>query len=325
MKPKVLISVDSGKYATKAIMYYNEKEYYVYFRTKMQQVSNLDIEIHPGSYYVKFNGKNYLIGDMIDEAYSDFNLTKESAIHKICIYTAITQLLKQAKLQADKVDIRLAVNIPISSYKDRDAKQRYLQYIENQNNPIMMNVNGTTFYFALENTIAVFEGVGNIYHDIKAPTGTNTTILDIGGLNTTLCQFAGLTPDFNSMVVANSGINILKGKIGRAINERFGITVNANDLERIIQNGYLMHEGKVLSDSHDIIGKIKKAHFNEIISFAKSRGFTFNNTDICFVGGGSLLLQSIIKQSLPNAEITVNPQFANIKSFLQILKIKNNL
>ncbi|WP_016994700.1 ParM/StbA family protein [Lysinibacillus boronitolerans] len=322
-KPKALIAVDSGKHATKAIMLYNNKEYYAIFRTKMQEVEKLDIELYPGSFYVNYNNKNYLIGDIVDEAYCDFNLTKQALIHKLCIYTAITQLLKQANLQADKVDVRLAVNIPISAFKDANAKKSYLNFIENHNNPIMVNVNGDSSYFTLENTIVVFEGVGNIFNDMK--NNSHVSILDLGGLNVSFCIFDKMVPMMDSMVVSNHGISMLRGKIGRAINEKFGVAVTQSDLERILHSGYLMLEGKILAESHDMIERIKRSHFDEIINFAKSRNYTFNNTELCFCGGGSLLLRNIIEEKFPNAQIIVNPQFANVKSFLQILKVKNNL
>ncbi|RKQ13340.1 hypothetical protein D8M03_16300 [Lysinibacillus endophyticus] len=215
--------------------------------------------------------------------------------------------------------------MPISAYKDASSKKRYLEFIENFNNPIMIEVNGVPFMFELRNTITVFEGVGSVFHDVNVTKNINTCVVDVGGLNATLCQFDGLTPNFNSMVVSNNGCNILKGKIGRMINEKFNIAVESNDLERIIHDGYLMYEGAIVTDSHHLIEQIKDSHFQEIISFAKSRGYTFNNTNITFCGGGALLLHNCIKEHFPHAKIVVNPQFANVKSFLQILKIKNNV
>lgn len=326
MKPKALIAIDSGKYATKAIMNYNGKEYYTYFRTKMQEVTtSLDIDVPVGSYVIKHNGKTYIIGNMVDESYSSYDLSKEKDIHKLCAYVAIAELLKQATINPSAGDLKVAVNIPISTYKDATSKKRYLEFIENFNNPIMIEVNGVPFMFELHNTIAVFEGVGAVFHDVKASKNVNTCVIDIGGLNVSICQHNGLSPNFDSMAVSNEGCNILKGKIGRMINERFGIAVNSTDLENIIIDGYLMHAGEILSDSHHLIEQIKDAHFQEIISFAKSRGYTFNNTNITFCGGGALLLHNCIKEHFPHAHIVVNPQFCNVKSFLSILKIKNNI
>ncbi|RKJ58312.1 hypothetical protein D7X33_29785, partial [Butyricicoccus sp. 1XD8-22] len=59
--------------------------------------------------------------------------------------------------------------------------------------------------------------------------------------------------------------------------------------------------------------------------FAKGRGYTFLNMDVQFVGGGSYMLFDIIQTEFPNARIVVNPQYANVKSFLRILEVKYGL
>ena len=322
MKEKILIAVDCGKYATKAILKHAGQEYIAYFRTKMQEVQEINMDLQPGSYYVKYNNKCYLIGAVVNEIYSSYDLTKELELHKICTYTAIAQLLQKANLSPNNSSIHLAINIPISSFKDNQSKKRYLQFMENYNNPIMINVNNHPLYFTLENTVTVFEGVGIVFHELKESKNANIVVIDIGGLNTTYCTFHDVSPDFDSMTVANLGTNILKGKVGKAINERFGISASANDCERIIQMGHLTHAGRIVSDSHHIIEQLKEQHFNQIIEFAKSRDYTFNNVDIHFVGGGAQLLQSNIKKHFPHARTIINPHYANVKSFMRILEVK---
>ena len=46
----MVLAVDSGKYANKTIMIYNNKEYYAIFRTKMQEVEKFDINLYPKSF-----------------------------------------------------------------------------------------------------------------------------------------------------------------------------------------------------------------------------------------------------------------------------------
>lgn len=124
MKDTILIAVDAGKYQTKAIGKYRGNTYTVNFRTKMQQVARLGVDIQPNSYHIEFYGNEYLLGDMVSEDYSDFSLNKASRIHQLAIYTAISQLLKKAKTPAN-VDIRLAVNVPIATYKDAIQKEKF--------------------------------------------------------------------------------------------------------------------------------------------------------------------------------------------------------
>ncbi|WP_175638352.1 ParM/StbA family protein [Metabacillus schmidteae] len=322
MKEEILIACDVGRHTSKALMNYDGKTFISMFRTKIQEVDRLGIEVQPGSYHIKYEGREYLIGDMVSEEYSSFDLDKTSLTQKVAVYTCITDLLQKAKLNPQNVILRLACNIPINMYKDANLKQRYKEFIENNGSSILFSVNQKTILFALTDVTIAFEGMGVVFKQMDNHKNQLTISIDIGGLNTTLCTFNGIQPNFDSMSVSNLGINVLKGKIGKAINERFGIAVSANDLEQILHNGFLSHRGVVNDDSKLLISKVKRDFFLNIIQFAQSRGYTFNNADIHFCGGGSLTLQEFIKEEFPNAKVVINPQFANLRSFQSILEVK---
>ncbi|MFB5088362.1 ParM/StbA family protein [Psychrobacillus sp. PGGUH221] len=322
MKEKVLIAVDSGKFMTKAKLKSKDKHAITSFRSKMQEVGKIGVDIQPGSYSVEYNGKSYLVGNMVGENHSNFDLTKTIDLHRVCIYTAISDLLQLANLRTENVDIRLAINIPISAYKVASAKQEYKNFIENDGKPIILNVNEKPVIIQLTDVVIAFEGMGIIYDEIEQMKGQHTAVIDIGGLNTTFCIFSSINPIFDSMTVFNGGINMLKGKVGKMINEQYGVAVTSNDLERILQDGYFSQAGKIIEESKMLIEQLKKQHFKEIIEFAKSQDYTFNNVDIHFCGGGSYMLSDNIQQEFPEARIIIDPQFANVKSFLKILEIK---
>lgn len=322
MKEKVLIAVDSGKFMTKAILKSKDKNAITSFRSKTQEVGQIGVDIQNGSYLVDYNEKSYLVGNMVGENHSNFDLTKTIDLHKICIYTAIVDLLHMAKLPVENVIIRLAINIPISSYKDASAKQEYKDFIENKRKTIVLSVNGKTVFLHLTDVVIAFEGMGIVYEEMEKMKGKHTAVIDIGGLNTSYCTFESINPIFDSMTVFNGGINMLKGKLGKLINQRYGVAVTSNDLERILQNGYFSHAGKIQEDSKSLIEQLKTQHFKEIIEFAKSQDYTFNNVEVHFVGGGSYMLSDVIQKEFPQARIIINPQFANVKSFLKILEIK---
>lgn len=321
MKEKILIAVDCGKYQTKGIARYKGNTYTTTFRTKMQQVKRLGVDIQPNSYLVEFSGNEYLLGDMVSEDYSDFSLNKASRIHHLSIYTAIARLLQKANPPSN-VDVHLAVNAPITTYKDSIQKENFKQMIENHGHTVHLMVNGKAFSFELTNVTIAFEGMGEIYAKPESYKGKNTTIVDLGGLNATLCKFKGIQPQISSMIVSDLGINVLKGKIGNVINERYGITVSSDDLEQVLQSGYFASRGETFEESKVFIEEMKYEHLQQIVQFAKSRGYTFNMTDIHFVGGGSIILRRYIKQEFLHAVIMDNPQYSNCLSFLKILEVK---
>ena len=65
-----------------------------------------------------------------------------------------------------------------------------------------------------------------------------------------------------------------------------------------------------------------KNHVQDIINYGKSRGLTLFNANgaVVFSGGGSIILKHIIKELYPSAIIIDDAQFANVLSFLTILR-----
>src|SRR5690625_1516059 len=322
MREKVFIEIDSGKYATKGLREHRGKVYATLFRTKMQMTNELGMELNENSYKVEFEGQQYLAGDVVSEEYSDFNLSKESMPHKLAIYIAIIELMNKANLSLHNTELHVAINAPINVYKNSQLKNSYKQFLENNNRTITIRINDKSFFFNLNDLTICFEGMGLVYESRKEYSNQSSVVIDIGGLNTTMCAFNGIQPDFNSMVVSGLGSNALKAKIERELVEKFGVAISSNDLEQIIQKGYFTHFAKKIKGSAEIISKIKKDHLDSVINFAKQHGYTFNQDKIYFVGGGSMLLSNEIKTAFPNASIVINPQFANVKSFLEIIKVK---
>lgn len=322
MKEKVFISVDSGKYATKALMEFKNKTYTLIFRTKMQEVFDFGLEIQGDSYKVGYAGKEYIVGDIVPENRSDFNLSKESLIHKLSIYIAIVQLMKKSNLYFQNVELHLAVNVPINMYKNRKLKESFKEFVENKNKDIYIRINDKTHIFSISDVTICFEGMGLVYTDTMEYSKHSSAIIDIGGLNTTYCTFNGIQPDLNSMIVSPLGINNLKTKLEQELVEKYNLIVSANDLEEIIKKGYFSYMGQIDAKSREIVEEIKQNHLEEVLNYAKQHGYTFSQDKILFSGGGSLLLQKEINSSFPNAKIVINPQFANVKSFLEIIKVK---
>src|SRR5690625_1092991 len=111
------------------------------FRTKMMQITNqFGMELQPNSYKVKFAGREYVLGDMVSEDYSDHNLSKESLMHKLAIYTAIVELMKKANLQFHNIQLHVAINSPINVYKSERLKNSYKLFMENHNRPIAIRI-----------------------------------------------------------------------------------------------------------------------------------------------------------------------------------------
>lgn len=323
MQDKALIACDCGKFACKAQLLWKGQIFTTMFRTKLLQVERFAVDLQPDSYHVKFDDHEYLLGDMVSEDHNDFNLDKTSLLHQLSIYTAIAILLEKAKVPV-QAPLHLAINSPVNVFLDSNLKSNYKSLIENDQKTILITVNNKLFSFRLQNVTIAFEGMANIYERAEEYKHKNSIVVDLGGLNATFCQFRGIQPLINNMVVSNLGINVLKGRIGKVITERYGINVTADDLEQILHNGYFSHRGIVFEDSNALIESLKRDHLLQIVQFAQSRGYTFNNADILWSGGGVYLLEPYIKEEFPASKIIINPVFGNVRSYLKILEIKTN-
>ena len=322
MHNRFLIAVDSGKSTTKAVMREGTIQR-VKFETKVEEVSNLGAELTPGSYSVEFGSKNYLVGNMLDASKMDYTLSKRSETHRICIYLAIAQLLQKSKQNTILSKISLAINIPISLYKNQQQKNAYGDFIRNNGETINIIVNNKPFLFRIEHIHLFPEGIGPIYSNLNLYREKRVLIFDVGSLNVNIQEFNNLVPVYEKMLTADSGVNILRSKIADKLSSQYGITISDSDVEAIYRDKYLIINGEKMEGSKQIVDQLMANHLKEIFNFARSRKVSFANTEIIFVGGGSLLLKEHILQEYP-AAISNDAQIANALSFLTILEAKHH-
>ncbi len=320
MKDNMLIAVDAGKSSCKAVTKIEGIEERIQFRTKVQVVNNLGIDIPPNTFKVEFQGKTYLIGDAVGEEKISYDISKKSIEHLICIYLSIARFVAKTGV----TNISIAVGTPLNIYKNKILKEEYENYIKGDG-LISMRVNDRAVYFRLNTVFCLPEGTGPIYSDVSKYKNTKTTIVDIGGLNVNYCVFNNIVPQYDQMVISNLGGNILRSKIAEMLSSQYGVYISDADVDEVIKDGYLYMNGEIQVKSKNLLRDLMKNHLQEIINYAKSRGLTLFNANgkVVFSGGGSLMLRDIINELYPSATISEDSQFANVLSFLTILEIKN--
>ncbi len=132
------------------------------FRTKVQEVENLGIDIPPNTFKVEFNNKVYLVGEAVSEE-KKLNTTylKKSIEHLISIYLSIAKFVDKTGI----TNLSLAVGTPLNIYKNKQLKEEYEQYIQG-NGIISIKVNDKLIYFRINKVLCLPEGTGPIYTDI---------------------------------------------------------------------------------------------------------------------------------------------------------------
>ena len=316
----ILIAVDSGKDATKYQFNNGVSLERGIFKTKVQQVENMGVEMQGNTSLVELDGKTFMIGDMVSDKKLSFDLSKKSIEHKLCIYLSVYKVLSKNK--AD--DVILAVGAPLSIYKNEKLKQEYRDYIYN-NGEVNIKVNNEDVKFKIKEVTILPESTGPIYANINEYRNEKVTVIDIGGLNSNICQYNCLVPLIDKMLCCNMGANVLKSKIADELSQRYGITIYKEDVDQILKDGILYIQGKQKEDSKTIIKRLMAEHLEDILNFCKQNELDILNVNgkIVFSGGGSLLLKEIIQEKYSYAKIATDAQFSNVQAFYKVLAIKN--
>lgn len=321
----ILISIDTGKNSTKVVSKINNKIEQVLFRTKVQQVDNLGVELTQNSYYLEYAKKSYLIGDMLSEDKCDYNISKSSISHQLCVYLGICKIIEKTDIMKFGVpNVHLALNVPINIYKNNVLKLDYQKLIQKNGEIITLNVNNKVFIFKISSVTLLPEATASVYSNTPYFRSRKATIIDCGSLNTSYCSFNNLVPQLESMIIANSGINVLRSKIAEELTTFSGSLVSNDDTEEVLKDSYLYIDGVKIEESKKIVEDLIRKHVAEIFNYAKSRNLSFNNTTLIFTGGGSIMLKKYILEIYPNATFEEDPQFANAISYYSVLEIKYN-
>lgn len=305
----IVIAVDTGKYATKAVRRLASGEVKkIMFRTKMDETNEVSASDRK-SCVVKLNGKSYMVGESAETV--DYEKSKAKDIHKICAYTAVAKLLEHGEK-----DVVLAIGCPLSIFANVEERAKYKQYFMDETD-IIIAINGERRDFTIKDVVICPESSGIIFGHHKEYKNRMVGVIDIGGLNTNCAVYNKLSPIKSTMFTTNLGANILTNDLKQVINSTFP-EANIQDwqMETIISTGYIKSNKE---QSAELITKFFEKHLKNILDECKRKGWDLKNLDLVFVGGGSKLLEKEI-QKFTDAGTVISPtaEWDNSEGFLTV-------
>lgn len=309
-----IISVDPGKFATKALTGKIDDNQRISFRTKTLKLRDgIDLDIQGESYKVKFDNNNYIVGDQGEEV--NYSVDKATENHRIATYTAISQLLNGEE------NINLVLGCPTSIYKNKKLRDNYKNYVLG-NGITKINVNGENIFFNINNILVLPEGYGIVFLKPEIFKDNRVAVVDLGGLNMNFAIYNNLIPEVSSMFTTNSGSNDLETGLINDLNVKYGNSFTTSDIQQIIRQGGVKVRGQIDRSSTDIINTTLEQYMLKIIQEIKKNNFNLELMDVVFVGGTSLFMKSKIKEHLPHAIIPNKPQWANVVGFHKLGVLK---
>lgn len=313
---KKIVTIDPGKFATKAISGNKTGGKRVSFRTKVFEFSDgVDLDAQGKSYKVEFKGKTYIVGDQGEEV--DYSVNKANINHKLAVYIAIVALTEE-----DDNDINVVLGCPTSIYKNEEMRKEYKNYLTNDNKPIEITVNGKFKRFKINNALVLPEGSGVVFLDSSCFKNKRVAVVDLGGLNMNFSVYNNMVPEISSMFTSNLGSYDLENSVLNELKVKYGSSFSSSDIQQFIKQGGVKVKGVIDIASKRIINAKLEQHMAKILQEAKRNNFNLDLMDVVFVGGTSEFMKGKILEHLPHAMVPDKSQWTNVLGFHKLGVLK---
>lgn len=198
-------------------------------------------------------------------------------------------------INVTEADINLMIGVPLESLGAFDLFKEELL-----NQTLEFEYNKVPYTIYINDIKAVGEGISSYYTLNEKQRAEDLLIIDIGGRTSNVVSFekGKLTHKFTVPL----GTIHLFSRIGSRFNNDEGSNKVVEEIERLVDSGYILHteieEKQFLDDIMNYIeGKVDRR--------------TYKNY---YTGGGSLRLKKHIEEYLsPNGTVMDNPLFTNVK------------
>ena len=279
----MIIGVDIGNFNTKTSRG-------IIFESKVSKVGNL----LGSKYNCVLENQGYKLGE------GSFD-TEFRKINKESFFKLLFGALALSNLDND---IQLVLGLPISQYK---ADREELIEKVKEHYHVQGSLNNRCYDFYITDVDVYPEGVASISDSF------NGIVVDIGG-RTTDCTLLNVKNNKRKIEhpisIATGTLNLYSDFIN-LINTEYSLDLNTSDTERLLRDGL-----KIKGERMNI--KFAKDIFIDFIKdlIGKLRvEYSLDTNDITFVGGGSILLEGIIINLLPYANVKSDGLFSNAIGF----------
>lgn len=279
----MIIGVDVGNFNTKS-------SNGVIFESKVSKLGSL----LGSKYNLVLNDEEYKLGE------GNFD-TEFRKINKENYFKLLFGALALSDVDNE---VELILGLPISQYKaDREeliekVKEHY--HLEG-------SLNNRQYNLYITNVDVYPEGIASVEDTFKG------IIVDIGG-RTTDCTLLNVK---NNKRIIEHPVSMPTGTLNlysdfiNAINGKYSLDLKIDDTERLLKDGL-----KIKGEKKEI--KFAKDVFIDFVKHLISKlrvEYSLDTHDISFVGGGSLLLEGIIRTLLPYAEVKKDGLMSNVEGF----------
>lgn len=310
-----LISIDTGKFATKAVTLLNGEIKRSYIRTKLIPTTEFELN-DENSHLVSYLGQSYIVGKDAEDSAFLYDTDKQSMEHLLFIY------MQAALLRGGNTHVKLCVNTPMSTFlnpKKREEHRRSILGLSSEETirpkTVTISIDDVQHEFVIADVIMYPENAGIIYKNADIYADKVVNVVDIGGLNINGGVYVQLGRPSKTFTVRNGGL-ILYSDLRDELETHYpDMDLTEFELEQIVKNKCIKNS-PLEAESFEIVDNFLRDWAQQNIEKEmKRRKWNLYTAEQVFVGGTSLLLKDYIKEIFPNANIS-NNVFDNAEGYL---------
>ncbi|EGO86287.1 ParM/StbA family protein [Clostridium botulinum C] len=317
MDNKILISVDAGKGETKYCFKLRDRIIKDAFATRGRILRDEeDVEVSDNNFEITFEGNRWGIGDSYTD--KDNNNSKNTDLHKVAIYTAITNAIEP---KTDN-EIILSVTAPATLANNKEFKT---EFAENLKGEVNIKVNDKNYTFIITKVAVRPEGTGALYKDTALFKSKNVLSIDLGYLNLNACAINRLKVIQTSEITDTLGMQRLHTLLNDALNKyNDGRPLNVQKLNDCLDTGYYKKGKNIIENSVKEIKSVKEKFLDEVLTSVRTKHFTDDYDLVVFSGATSKVIKDVIENTIDNAQVIEDAQFANVEGNYNWMDVKLN-
>lgn len=334
MTKEYILSVDSGKFLTKAVLLEENDEHSKVIvdtfsiRTSIEETEETQTPIKNRA-ILTLNGVSTLMG--AEDGLVTLERTKKSEEHKRSTYLAMSQLVP------NNSHINLAIGTPITVHRQAEKLKEYQCFMLNLDLDlekeieypvkIEFEINEVPYTYFINRLVTFAESSGYLIVNEESHEDDDLIgVVDIGGFNVNISIYtkedlynpeSGWTIDLGSRTTTlDKGTHFLYAEIKKELAKEFS-ELPDQIIHLAAQKGVYGKSPEVQERSSKIISRVKEKFLKGIKTDLQKHNWEFEQTSIILVGGGSLLLKEAIENDpdLKHGLVSQNAQWENAIGF----------
>lgn len=297
---RMVVIVDSGKDSTKSLQGEQRKQ----FKTRVARRSDLNQVDSKDAFMVTYDGEAFVVADEVNIR-PDLEMSKKTIEHKVCIYSAIAELVPNGSV------VDLVVGIPVLLFLDQETRSEYVEFMSQ---PVdqewtEITVKGEAHYFKINQVKALPETAGYVFANYEQYADDLVGVIDIGGLNINGCVYSQLNPVHKMCFTINRGGHHLRSEIQQRLIQKLNRDIQDCQMDIILK--------RPKASEKPIIKEVIDNYLSLVLKEMRTRNWDVSEDGIPIVltGGTSQLVGKYAEAYFPQLKVSENPIWDNVTGF----------